>query len=186
MSQDHLERYVRDNRQLLDDATPDPAVWDRINDALGKEDRRIYPWRTYMWRAAAVALIFALSWVIHDAVDNVRSPESSSEVGALSAQAEELFEAEAYYTRQIEDMQSEVFALTVEHPDVQADIRMEMSELDTAYAELRRDLGDQAANEEIIEAMIQNYRLKINILSDILQQLRGTSSTEGKEAPYEI
>lgn len=186
MNQDHLERYIRENRPLFDDATPDPAIWDRISGQLEEEDRRAFPWSTYLWRAAAVLFVFALSWVIHDAVDRVDTTYSGQEAGAPSAQAEELFEAEAYYARQIEDMQNEVFFLTSEHPDLQADIRLEMTELDSVYSELRRDLGDDAANEEIIEAMIQNYRLKITILSDILEQLHGTTTRERKEASHEI
>ena len=40
------------------------------------------------------------------------------------------------------------------------------------FNELKIDLKDDAANEEVIEAMIQNYRIKLQILEEILTQLK--------------
>lgn len=31
-----LEQFVRDNRQAIDDATPDPALWEELNDYASK------------------------------------------------------------------------------------------------------------------------------------------------------
>ncbi|HRY99060.1 MAG TPA: hypothetical protein P5550_08390 [Bacteroidales bacterium] len=186
MSQDHLERFIRDHRPEFDDQLPDPGVWDRIRSGMELQQRRTLPWKTYLVRVAAVLLIFALSWLVHDMVDQYVPAGKGPEQGAISAQAEELFEAEAFYTQQIQTMQEEVFLLTRSEPEVQHDIRTELSELDSVYADLKRDLRDDAANEEIIAAMIQNYRLKIAILTDILEQLQESRSGEGKEVRHEI
>jgi len=53
--------------------------------------------------------------------------------------------------------------------------------LDSVYADLRRDLKDNAANEEVIEAMIQNYRLKLEILEDVLSQMRQANNNHNNE-----
>ena len=39
-------------------------------------------------------------------------------------------------------------------------------ELDSVYISLKSDLKDNIANHEVIEAMIQNYRLRISILEE--------------------
>ena len=40
------------------------------------------------------------------------------------------------------------------------------------FKSLKEDLKDNADNEEVVFAMIQNYRLKLDILEEILLQLR--------------
>ena len=48
----------------------------------------------------------------------------------------------------------------------------DMEELDEVYVELKEDLKDNASNPEVIEAMILNYRVKLEILEDLLNQLK--------------
>jgi predicted CopG family antitoxin len=47
----------------------------------------------------------------------------------------------------------------------------DMEELDEVYLELKEDLKDNVSNPEVIEAMILNYRVKLEILEDLLNQL---------------
>jgi len=55
------------------------------------------------------------------------------------------------------------------------------------YEELKNDLDDHAANQEIIEAMIQNYRLRLGILEQILAQLIEKNETQAIQSNhYEI
>ena len=55
--------------------------------------------------------------------------------------------------------------------DLRKEINVELTELDYVFRELKEDLNDNADNEEVVVAMIQNYRLKLEILEDILMQL---------------
>ena len=59
-----------------------------------------------------------------------------------------------------------------------AEINDELSVLDSVYNGLRSDLADNIANDEVVEAMIQNYRLKLKILEDLQRYFRETSKTE--------
>ena len=52
------------------------------------------------------------------------------------------------------------------------EIQNELKELDKEFRLLKEDLKDNADNEEIIAAMIQNYRLKLSILQDMMFQLQ--------------
>jgi 3-hydroxyacyl-CoA dehydrogenase len=47
-----------------------------------------------------------------------------------------------------------------------------MSELDSLYSALKADLKDNVANQEVIEAIIENYRLRIAILEELLAELK--------------
>ena len=57
-----------------------------------------------------------------------------------------------------------------------AAVYQDLSELDSIYGALQQDLRDNIANDEIVEAMIQNYILKIEILEDLLDYLDESSS----------
>jgi hypothetical protein len=59
-----------------------------------------------------------------------------------------------------------------------------MDELQTIFEELKEDLNDQANEEEVIEAMILNYRMKLRLLEDMKAQLN-TTTQEGEEVQYE-
>jgi len=98
-----------------------------------------------------------------------------------SPMVRELIEAEAYYTSVINLKKDEVFRLTASNPDIRREIDMEMVDLDRVFSELKDDLKDNADNEEVIEAMIQNYRLKLDILEDMLLQLNQTDESQNEK-----
>ena len=75
-----------------------------------------------------------------------------------------LAEARAYYSGQITNMEAEVYRIAGQNSPLKAEIDTEFEELDRMFTELKADLKDNAANEEVIEAMIQNYRVKLDIL----------------------
>jgi hypothetical protein len=102
--------------------------------------------------------------------------ENSEEAG--TPMVRELIEAEAYYTSLINMKKEEVFRLTSNSPDIQLEINTEMVELDKVFEELKEDLKDNAANEEVIEAMIQNYRVKLDILEEMLFRLKQSNESQ--------
>jgi len=175
MSPDKLEKYILDHRSQFDDQEPDPAIWDKI-------DTRKTPlirinWKDFAWKAAAVAAIFVASYYFHDYMSsrNKQSQMLSEITEDSSPMVRELIEAEAYYSSIINLKKDEVFRLTASNPDVRHQIDMEMVDLDRVYSELKADLNDNADNEEVIEAMIQNYRLKLEILEEMLHMLNQTN-----------
>lgn len=187
---DPLESFIRKNREAFDDSLPSAEVWEKISKDLDSDRKRTIAWRPYLWRAAAVILVFALSWVVHDLVDRNTVSINSSGIAEsqldYSPAARELLEAEAYYSNQIQEMEESFLSLTQDQPELRKDVMTEMSELDSVYVQLKHDLRDQASNEEIIEAMIQNYRVRLMILDEMLRQLKSAGATEKKEVNYEV
>ena len=189
MKKDPLERFIAENRDAFDAEVPGPGIWDGIEAKLDSDIKPAFPWKRLLGRAAPILSISGLSWYMHDVVDrNVPATKAETPASSLAEyapEAEQLLEAEAFYTEQISEMQDQLFSLTTGKPDVWKEIDAEISDLDSVYVDLKRDLRDNAANEEIIEAMIQHYRLKIAILSDILLQLQEEHNT-AEEVHYEI
>ena len=52
------------------------------------------------------------------------------------------------------------------------DVNNELGDLDAILLELKEDLSDDADNQEVVEAMMQNYMLKLEILEDLLEQIK--------------
>jgi hypothetical protein len=174
MQPDRLEEFILDNREQFDDLDPRPEVWEHI------EKRKVpvlgIGWKAVVWRAAAVVIIFFSSYIFFRLTDKDPSQTTGNQytdvTGEQSPLAGELKEAEIYYTSQIEFMRAEAIRLSEGDPSIQEIIDMEMVDLDQVFQELKEDLQDNTDNEEVIEAMIQNYRIKLEVLEEILMQLK--------------
>lgn len=173
MKPDKLEQFILDNRDGFDDLDPSPASWEKVKQNI-KVPARTINWTNTLVRVAAAVVIFVASYIFIDYTLN-----KDGNAGQLSAQQDEFFEnlpvlveARAYYSSQIASMETEVYRLAGQDSPIKADIQAEFEELDEVFNELKADLNDDAANEEVIEAMIQNYRLKLRILEEILYQLK--------------
>jgi hypothetical protein len=186
MSRDKLEKYIIDNRDEFDEFTPAPGLFNGVETRKPRVIRM--NWNSVMWKAAAVIGIFVGSYFFHDWMDN------SSENAQMAAieQSEEssefvkmLIEAEAYYTSQIDSRKEEFYLLTSDQPNIKDEIDLELVELDEVYAQLKQDLKDNADNEEVIGAMVQNYRIKLDILESVLEQIQRAKNDE-KENNYEV
>jgi hypothetical protein len=179
MSPDKLEKYILDHREQFDDLEPDPAIWEKIDTRKAPVIR--INWKDIAWKAAAVAVIFTASYFFHDYMAGRRdavNPMADNLSKENQPMVRELIEAEAYYSSMINLKKEEVFRLTASNPEVRHEIDMELVDLDRVYAELKDDLNDNADNEEVIEAMIQNYRLKLDILEEMLQILQQTNENQ--------
>jgi hypothetical protein len=174
MKTDRLEDFIKNNRSDFDDAVPDPAVWERISGKLETPVRRI---RRPAWlaKAAMVAVIFGASYLVHEAVDRYSKPageDGSRAQMQYAPEVEELLEAEVYYSSQVQERRNTLSEFASDNPAVIHDVNLEISQLDSIYVQLKRDLRDNAQNEAVIEAMIQNYRIRIEILDEVLYQLK--------------
>ena len=185
MSPDKLEKYILDHRAEFDDQDPVPEIWERIDTRKSRVIR--INWKDVAWKAAAVAAIFVASYFFHDYMASRNQSSQnfmSKNAEDASPMVRELIEAEAYYSSMIDRKKDEVFRLTASNPEVRREIDMEMVDLDRVFSELKEDLKDNAYNEEVIEAMIQNYRLKLDILEEMLLQLNQSNESKN-ETNYE-
>ena len=183
MSPDKLEKYILDHREQFDDQEPDPALWEKVDTHKAPVIR--INWKDISWKAAAVIAIFVSSYFFHEYMANRQQLSRefvSRNAEVNSPMVRELIEAEAYYTSQIDMRKEEVFRLTASDPDVRHEIDLEMLDLDRVFTELKEDLKDNADNEEVIVAMIQNYRLKLDILEEMLLRIKQSNESQNKES----
>ena len=172
MKTDDLEKFVNENRDGFDDFSPNPALWVQVHKNI--KPVKIFSFAKMIYRAAAVIVIFISSYYYHDYRYENKQAALLLEYAdpAQIENAKNFFEAKAYYASLILNKEKEVFDLTKDFPEIKKELKNEFKEFDKQISELQKDLKDEASNEMIIEAMIQNYRQKLTILEDILLALK--------------
>lgn len=182
MSRDKLEKFILENRNEFDDLEPNPRLFEGVK--TRKPKVFLGKWNSAAWKAAAAVAIFVASYFFHDWMSTPQT-QQMAESGQLAEEPSEIFkvlmEAEMYYTAQINSRKEEFFKLSSGYPEIRDEVNYELVELDSIYAELKRDLRDNAANQEVIEAMIQNYRIKLDILEDVLRQMHAAKNEENEK-----
>ncbi len=174
---DKLEKYVEEHRREFNDLEPSDGLWDRISDDLPQKTGINYP---LFVRVAAAVLLMAASYIYYVNTESNQQPAETT-ASAMQEQPKlyrELKEAEIYYTTKISETKDELFVVLDDQPELKQDIESELKELNEAYTELEDDLMDNASNEEIIEYMIQNHRLKLQILEQMLHQIKRARNYE--------
>ena len=174
---DNLEKFVRANNAEFDFQEPEPELWQGIEKAI--KPKKVIPWKYYLTRAAVIILLVAAT-LVAQRVWMIREENRPARVSDVEIEIPELQEAEMYYSGMINAKLEQVKPLLKDYPSLEEELHSDLSELDSMYAGLKSDLKDNIANHEVIEAMIQNYRLRISILEDMLTFLE--SQQENKNS----
>lgn len=197
---DNLEQYIKKNRKKFDTQSPSKDVWENIekniSPVFAKEKRTKiirFNAKFFLSRAAAVIAIFLASYYVHQwrnpIITEGNKTIAENKTMHQSEIAKELLEAEAYYNAEVNKTMNKIMILTNNDADVQKFVQSNLQEMDSVYIELKKDLKDDFANQEVIEAMIQNYRLKLMVLEDILEKLKsyGNENTnKQKQKQYDV
>ena len=183
MKTDKFEQFMQENRQGFGHEEGAPDVWDKIKKRQPEAPKMQISWRRVISRAASVVVIFVASYYFHAYM----SGQGGDNQGLLTKENldsplfKELLEADQYYTAQIKYKKEELFSLTSDSPGLQMDVNTELGDLDAILMELKEDLNDDADNQEVVEAMMQNYMLKLEILEDMLKQIKAKNENNDND-----
>jgi hypothetical protein len=181
---DKFEDFICDHGAEFDFHEPDPKLWKGIEKEIAH--KKVVKWRFYLTRAAVVALIFGASIIVQQ-LWLKKDIGASQKMKSASVEIPELKEAEVYYSGLISEKMKEVKPLLTKNPSLEKELNTDLTELDSIYSGLKTDLKDNIANNEVIEAMIQNYRLRISILEDMLTYLKSENENDSiNKTEYEL
>jgi hypothetical protein len=181
---DRLEEYIRKNREELDKYDPSPGVWKGIRNNIYKGRHGPIMWLS---AAAMIVIIFGTAALFYIARERQNYILSKREAGIFIMKANpELIESEIYYNNLINELYNEATPLLTRYPDIEKELLNDMSQLDSICADIKKDLKDNIDNQDVIEALITNYRIKTRILEDMLDVLRQNENNEGKNSDNAI
>jgi hypothetical protein len=168
----NIEDIIRSNKDFFEDAEPSDGHLERFNRKLEKRfqvatvKRSIVP---YLLRAAVVTLLVTLSslWTWDHFI---RTGSSRMTLGQVSPQYKEV---ENYYVHQVNMMEGEIVNVDLKNnPDQKKLLLKEMKSMDSTYVSLQKELKANPNDERIINAMIEHYQTKLEVMTYIVNQLK--------------
>lgn len=162
MKEDKLKDFIGQNKEGFESELPSSDLWQKIENELdGKTETRVISFHRFLpYVAAAAVLILGLFFffnsndkpILAEDVDTIQN-ELVSDFG----------EVEGYYTMQVNDKLK-----NLQNYDVDPELLEEVNDLKQEFEELKMEMGLGADPGIVLEAMIENYRLRLDILEDLL------------------
>ncbi|MCL6267065.1 hypothetical protein [Flagellimonas myxillae] len=171
---DNFEKYIQENKEAFNVHKVDKdKLWQGITDQLDKkEEPKVVPlWRSGKLRiAASVVFLIGFSLI---AFFLVGSPASQEIEGYAN---EELFEIDLHY----KNLVYQQVLLVKNHPKLSEMDKDEflsfMDELDQEYEQLKLEMQDNLDNERVLEAIVNNYKKRIELIENLLKQINASKN----------
>ncbi|SFC27243.1 hypothetical protein SAMN04487891_10867 [Flagellimonas taeanensis] len=171
---DNFERHIRHNAGQFDEHKADRAkMWAKIAADLKQEEPKVISlWRRPMFRiAASVLLLVGLTsfiWLMGLGQGADHNQYAS----------EELMEIDMYY----KDLVSYQVQLVKNNPRLTDEDKTEflsfMDELDAEYDVLKKEMQKNLDNEQVLEAIVGNYKKRIELIENLLRQLNDSKKVD--------
>jgi hypothetical protein len=167
-----LDDLIRDNQYLFEDKEPSEGHLERFSVKLEIRHQKMASRRSivpYLLRAAVVTLLITLSslWTWDHFI---RPSRGRMTLGQVSPQYKEV---ENYYVNQVNLMEGEIVNIDMKHnPEQKNMLVKEMKSMDSTYLSLQKELKANPNDERIINAMIEHYQTKLEVMTYIVNQLK--------------
>ena len=167
-----IEDIIRNNKDFFEEAEPSDGHFERFNRKLEIRCQTNAPKRSivpYLLRAAVVTLLVTLSslWTWDHFI---RPGNTRMTLGEVSPQYKEV---ENYYIHQVNMVEGEIINVDLKNSPEQKDMLIrEMKSMDSVYVSLQKELKANPNDERIINAMIEHYQTKLEVMTYIVNQLK--------------
>jgi hypothetical protein len=174
-----LEEFIQQNRAEFDAHEPSDQLWQKLSTQLdaapprlaAPPGGRLVP-ITRLWQmAAAFALLLVATVLLQYFWLRPPGQQAGLPANQLEQIAPELMEAEQFYTQQVQLKRAELLRAGAPSLGLDKDVDQELSRLDNAYQELKRDLY-RTGNQEVVDRMIQNLQFRTELLNQQLETLQ--------------
>ncbi|GAB4118063.1 MAG: hypothetical protein OHK0057_24090 [Thermoflexibacter sp.] len=189
---DKLKNFVDENRQEFEEFKAPEELWAGISQRLKEEKHfpllteekqskknkknrqgnktvKMYSFsRPMLMRVAAsvlILLVAGITWVSY----KIDALEDNPPLSKTEAYYEQIFHAKLTELKQYEN--DDLF---------DRDLLVDIQELEEIYNDLKNDLKEDANNEQVVEAMIRNYRVRIELLEKMLNEIKRKKNPNDK------
>lgn len=173
---DALEKFFTQHREDFDDQSPDSdRLWSAIESQLPEhqtEAKHRHLFRSGWYAAAALlVLCIALGGILLQQRNAMNPVAMQSEVVDINA----------YYGQLISYKLDEVNASPNLSFTDKTEILNYLESLDVSCQALEASLKDQINNDEIIKAIVENYRKRLDVLENLLRRLNKSTINEDEK-----
>lgn len=168
---DNLEKFIIQHREEFDVEVPSLKVWAGIDKEMAQKTAKRVRLRKMMSIAASVVVL-----LIAGAILGIQINEASNEeaITSLSDIAPEYADLEQHYKSQVNQKYQQLVSY---NHDVY--VEEDLAQLDAIFEELKLEFQNvpKGSEEHIINAMINNYQTKIDILEQVLEKIQSINQT---------
>ena len=178
----NLEKYISKNRNHFE-AEPSTGHFNRFKDLLEEQTsvKKISILPQLLKVAAIIVLVVLSSLWTYEKVFNNQKEKGLS----LSDVSPEYREVEQFFVQEVSFKYNQI-----KNSDFLSDstqkimIMEELSEMDSIYNSMKKDLKTSPNDERVINAMIEHYQLKLEVMTNLLEQLQEIN-TNNKQTGHE-
>ncbi len=175
----NLEKFILENRADFDTEVPRLDVWAKLDRQLDRQRPAVRV--VWMKRLRAAAAVLAL--LLAGGAAGAYLTNQGKAVDSLADVSPEHAEMERYFSTQVEEKLAKLASYKQDGV-----VKADLQELDAAYEQLRQELENApvGAEEKIIQAMIETYQTKINILEQVLEKVESVNPSTINSAENEV
>ena len=197
---DELKKFIELNRSQFDDCEPADGHFDRFMQKLEADQRHsIGRSRSQLLRIAAVAIVVVVLGatvagnLVHHSVRLIETEMANADREApmklverttryVKAKVEPEYEqTQKYYIGLVDNRLDKIRTSETVDEEQKTELLKEMSEMDELFVNLQKELKANPDNPVLIDAMINHYQTKIEVLNQIITNLNSIKQLNTKQ-----
>lgn len=180
---DKLKKYIEANEAHLD-VLPRSGHFERFKQKqehqVKLEENKKAIWFVVGKIAAVFLLVLGVGWLFFNLGKMQSNASYANNQEVVVPFSDELTEAETFFTEQVNIKKEEVLAYSSSNNEATKQIMLELEKLELQYIDLKEELEVNRDNAQIINAMIENYRMRLSVLEKLLKQLKKSNTIKQK------
>ncbi|MEN8115811.1 MAG: hypothetical protein ABFS16_02470 [Bacteroidota bacterium] len=186
---DYIDELILKNIEELNDNEPMGGHFERFETKLKKQNKTRKITFSVVWKVAAAVIFVLLATnqaFIYFSPGNQGIFSANNSAITLASVSSEYKEVEFYYTNAINTGLNQWDALNSEgliSEEEQAMMDEELLEFEELYKNLQNDLKSNPNDERVINAMLEYYQAKLNVINMIVTKLEEVK--QQKNTSYE-
>ncbi|TGV01537.1 hypothetical protein [Flavivirga rizhaonensis] len=179
---DNFEKYIKENKALFDVHKADKSkLWENIESGLNKPESKtktIKLWSNPLFKVAATVII-ALGVF---SIINISLVSGANNSIQNNVALQELNDINSHYKGLIAYQVKLVNKNTQLSPEEKKEFLSFMDELDIEYEILKEELQKNVDTERVLEAVVINYKKRIELIENLLEQINSSKKLDNDDA----
>jgi len=163
-----MKEFINKNKEAFESQKPQSNLWSQIEAELPKEEvKKMVPVKRLWQMSAGLTGVFVLAFF---ALQNTSAPHFA-DTPAVFEDITNVDQIEQIYAVQVKNKMEALRAYEVDE-----ELLGEVQLLKEEFEMLKKEAGLGVNQEDILDEMIDNYRLRVNILEDIMREMSKQSN----------
>jgi hypothetical protein len=162
---DRLKNFIEEHRDEFEIYQPREILWNGIQERLHEGGRRIL-WQKLAIAVSVLLLITCGTWIF---IASRRNNEVAQSPGSTTPS---ILGAEVYFTRMVQIKDAELEQYCRPQPVLCREFENDISSLNEAYMQLKKEYITSADKKTILQAMMNNLQMQLDVMNRQLEVMQ--------------